>query len=127
MPHEGKSIPRGDAVLALSGLFEFVEWVDYCYGAAYEERRFDERLIPAEKVAVDAAALAEREALLARRDAEIEQLQAQVERMRAPSCWFVSGIKVHANISPLRCYGVIIIASAICLPPRSEKCLVCIL
>lgn len=81
--HEGQSIPRGDAALALSGLFEFVEWVDYCYGAAYEERQFDERLIPAEKVAVDAAALAEREALLARRDAEIQQLQAQVERMSA--------------------------------------------
>ena len=31
--------------LALSGLFEFVQWMDYCYGTAYEERAFAETLL----------------------------------------------------------------------------------
>jgi len=69
--------------MALAGLFEFIEWIDYCYGDSYVERRFDEGLIPAEKVAVDPAALKEREALLAQRDLEIERLKAEIEKMSA--------------------------------------------
>ncbi len=44
--HTEKSISQNDAVLSLSILFEFVEWIDYCYGLYYEERKFDEKLIP---------------------------------------------------------------------------------
>ena len=44
--HTGNKYTRGDAVLSLSILFDFVEWIDYCYGADYEERKFDETLIP---------------------------------------------------------------------------------
>jgi type I restriction enzyme R subunit len=32
--HTEKAVSRGDAVLALRGLFEFVQWLDYCYGRA---------------------------------------------------------------------------------------------
>ena len=44
--HTGNKYTRGDAVLSLSILFDFAEWIDYCYGADYEERKFDETLIP---------------------------------------------------------------------------------
>ncbi len=37
---------RDDAVLSLNILFDFVEWVDYCYGRDYIERKFDESKIP---------------------------------------------------------------------------------
>ena len=42
-----------DAVASLRGLFEFIQWLDYCYGADYEERTFDEAKIPRERVIVD--------------------------------------------------------------------------
>ena len=44
--HTAKDISHSDAVLSLSILFEFVEWIDYCYGSDYEERKFNETLIP---------------------------------------------------------------------------------
>jgi type I restriction enzyme, R subunit len=44
--HTEKSVSRNDAVLSLSILFEFVEWIDYCYGSDYQERKFAETLIP---------------------------------------------------------------------------------
>jgi len=53
--HTAKAISQNDAVLSLSILFEFIQWIDYCYGSDYEERKFNESLIP--KV-TDNAALA---------------------------------------------------------------------
>jgi type I restriction enzyme R subunit len=44
--HTERAISQNDAALSLSILFEFVEWIDYCYGSDYVERRFDENLIP---------------------------------------------------------------------------------
>lgn len=44
--HTERAISQNDAVLSLSILFEFIEWIDYCYGSDYVERRFDENLIP---------------------------------------------------------------------------------
>jgi len=40
--HTDKAINRSDAILSLASLFEFIQWMDYCYGASYEERHFDE-------------------------------------------------------------------------------------
>ena len=68
---------------ALRGLFEFVQWIDYCYGADYVERTFDERLIPTEKVAVDTQKIKEQESLLEEKEAQIEALRKQIEQMAA--------------------------------------------
>jgi type I restriction enzyme R subunit len=46
--HTEKSITQNDAVLSLAILFEFIEWIDYCYGSDYQGRKFNERLIPKE-------------------------------------------------------------------------------
>lgn len=43
--HENKKISKEDAVISLATLFEFVQWIDYCYGDKYEERKFDETLL----------------------------------------------------------------------------------
>lgn len=44
--HTERLISQNDAILSLSILFEFVQWIDYCYGSSYKERKFNEKLIP---------------------------------------------------------------------------------
>ena len=79
--HTGKSIDRSDAMLSLTSLFEFVQWIDYCYGANYVERRFDESKIPQEKVFLDEAKIKEKDSLIEQKDSEIEALRAKIEAM----------------------------------------------
>ena len=79
--HTERSVRPGDALAALRGLFEFVEWVDYCYGRDYVERKFDEKRIPTERVQVDVQKIKEQESLLGEKDAEIEALRRQIEQM----------------------------------------------
>ena len=79
--HTEKSVQKGDALASLRGLFEFIEWVDYCYGPNYEERKFDEALIPTEQIAVDTKKIKEQESLLGEKDAEIEALRKKIEQM----------------------------------------------
>lgn len=81
--HTEKSISGSDALLSLRNLFEFIEWIDYCYGYEYEERHFDEKKIPTEKIIVDTKKIKEQESLLGEKDAEIEKLQKQIEKMSA--------------------------------------------
>lgn len=79
--HTDKSIDRSDAILSLSSLFEFIQWLDYCYGANYEERCFDEDNIPTEKVVVDEAKIKEKDSLIEQKDSEIEALRARIAAM----------------------------------------------
>lgn len=51
--HTERAVQVGDALLSLRGLFEFIQWVDYCYGTDYEEHQFEETKIPTEQIAVD--------------------------------------------------------------------------
>lgn len=44
--HTAKRLEKDDAILSLNILFDFVEWIDYCYGRDYIEREFDESKIP---------------------------------------------------------------------------------
>lgn len=79
--HTEKSVQKSDALVSLRGLFEFIEWLDYCYGSQYEERTFDESRIPAEQIAVDIKKVKERESLLDEKDAEIEALRRKVAEL----------------------------------------------
>jgi len=79
--HTERSVQSSDALVSLRGLFEFIQWVDYCYGADYEERKFDETLIPTERVAIDTKKIKEQESLLGEKDAEIEALRKKIEQM----------------------------------------------
>ena len=81
--HTERSVQSSDALASLKGLFEFVQWLDYCYGSDYQERVFDESLIPTEKVAVDTRKIKEQESLLGEKGAEIEALRKQIEQMSA--------------------------------------------
>lgn len=79
--HTERNVQASDALASLQGLFEFVEWIDYCYGEDYIERTFDERLILTEKVVVDTRKIKEQESLLGEKEAEIEVLRKQIEQM----------------------------------------------
>ena len=79
--HTEKSVQKSDALASLQALFEFIEWIDYCYGTNYEERKFDESIIPTEKVVVDTKKIKEQESLLDEKDAEIEALRKKIEQM----------------------------------------------
>ncbi|MDU2064747.1 MAG: DEAD/DEAH box helicase family protein [Sporomusaceae bacterium] len=72
--HTGKAVSQADAVLSLRALFEFIQWLDYCYGANYEERFFEEAKIPQAKVVVD-------DTLIQQKDTEIEKLLAKIAAM----------------------------------------------
>lgn len=75
--HTERAVSRSDAVLSLRALFEFIQWLDYCYGVDYTERQFDEAAIPQEQTATD-------DTLLRQKDAEIERLLAQIAAMSGP-------------------------------------------
>lgn len=79
--HTDRNIRRSDAVLSLAALFEFVQWLDYCYGADYEERHFNESNIPAEKVVLDEARIKEKDSLIEQKESEIEALRVQIAAM----------------------------------------------
>lgn len=79
--HTGHSVSAADAVFSLRGLFDFIQWVDYCYGTDYVERSFDETAIPGEKVELDEKKIREQESLLTQKDAELEALRKQVESL----------------------------------------------
>ncbi|MDO4838655.1 MAG: DEAD/DEAH box helicase family protein [Clostridia bacterium] len=81
--HTERSVQKSDALVSLKGLFEFIQWIDYCYGTDYQERRFDESLIPTERVIVDTRKIKEQESLLDEKNAEIEALRKQIESMSA--------------------------------------------
>ncbi|MCC8136784.1 MAG: DEAD/DEAH box helicase family protein [Clostridiales bacterium] len=79
--HTERSVQTADALASLRALFEFIQWVDYCYGSDYIERKFDESLVPKEKVIVDTKKIREQESLLGEKDAEIEKLRKQIEEL----------------------------------------------
>jgi len=81
--HTERSVNAGDALVSLRSLFEFVQWIDYCYGQDYIERQFAENLLPAEKVTVDSKKIKEQAGLLAEKEAEIEALRSQIAAMSA--------------------------------------------
>ncbi len=83
--HTEKKVSAADAMLSLRSLFNFVDWIDYCYGPTYEERTFDEKKVPTAMVAISKEQVEKikaRESLLASKDADIKALEDEVRSMR---------------------------------------------
>ena len=102
--HTERAVNQSDALLALESLFEFIQWLDYCYGSDYEERHFDPALIPAEKVIIDTKKIKEQESLIEQRDSEIKALQEQIAAMRKAAALplpIFQSLKPEKNISTL--------------------------
>lgn len=79
--HTEKAVSNADALIALQNLFEFIQWIDYCYGTEYEDRHFDPALIPAEKVVIDTKKIKELGLLIDQKDSEIAELQKKIAEM----------------------------------------------
>ncbi len=82
--HTDKRVTSADALLSLRSLFNFIDWIDYCYGPDYVERVFDERKIPAKGVPLtrqQIAAIKAQGALLSKREDEIKALEAKIASM----------------------------------------------
>lgn len=43
--HSNATINRGESVLSLRNLYQFISWIDYCYASDYVARSFDEQLL----------------------------------------------------------------------------------
>ena len=84
--HTDKAVKPADAILSLVALFNFVDWIDYCYGPNYEERTFNESKIPSRGVTLtkqQVAAIKAQGALVAKQESEIDQLTEQISNMAA--------------------------------------------
>jgi len=46
--HNNKKVTRQEAVMSLRYLFNFMQWVSYCYGQDYQEIKFNENILPKE-------------------------------------------------------------------------------
>ncbi len=81
--HTERTIPKSAALVALRNLFEFIQWIDYCYGETYEERTFSEEKIPGIPVVLDTKKIREQESLLGEKESEIEALRKTIRQMAA--------------------------------------------
>lgn len=90
--HTGRAVSASDAVMALLGLFEFIEWIDYCYGKDYKERHFQESIIPQSRMKLDEKRIKEQESLLKEKEEENKKLW---EKLRAISCEITAKKEKH--------------------------------
>lgn len=81
--HTEQAVSKGVAVCCLKALFEFIQWIEYCYGDEYEQRTFDIKKIPDKEVIIDEKKIREQEGLIDQKDAEIQELQKKLEEMSA--------------------------------------------
>lgn len=79
--HTDKRVTPADAMLSLRALFNFIDWIDYCYGPNYVVRSFDEKKVPPRGVPLTAGQIAAIKAqgfLVAQKDKEIEELEKRL-------------------------------------------------
>ena len=80
--HTERAVSASDAVYSLHILFDFIQWIDYCYGDDYVERVFDEQAIPIDRTELDYNTIREQESIIRQKAEEIERLRRQVEEFQ---------------------------------------------
>ena len=81
--HSNKKVSREEAVICLKYLFDFMNWISYCYDSNYEEVTFDESILP--DLSNDNLKKEEREELenkLYEKDIELEKTLKENEELR---------------------------------------------
>lgn len=81
--HNNKKISREEAILSLRYLYNFTCWIAYCYSDNFEEKEFDENILP--KQTVNVLAIKERETLyqeLEAKDKKLEETRKENEELR---------------------------------------------
>lgn len=101
--HTERVVTPSDAILVLRSLFEFTDWIDYCYGPDYVERVFDERKIPQKGIQLTLAqvrAIKHRESLLNEKEEEIKRLEAEIRKLSAQASQARDENKRQRNFNP---------------------------
>ena len=81
--HNNKKISREEAILSLRYLYNFMQWIAYCYSDNYIEKEFDESILP--KQTVNILTVKERETLyeeLEAKDKKLEETRKENEELR---------------------------------------------
>lgn len=82
--HNNKKIAREEAILSLKYLYNFMQWIAYCYGDNFKDEEFDENTLP--KQSLNILAVKEKENLyeeLAKKDKKLEETRKENEELRA--------------------------------------------
>lgn len=80
--HTDRAVSSSDAVFSLHILFDFIQWIDYCYGEEYDDRTFDEQTIPIDRTELNYQTIREQESILSQREEEIDALRRQIEELQ---------------------------------------------
>ncbi|MCD3351836.1 DEAD/DEAH box helicase family protein [Clostridium botulinum] len=81
--HTNKSITREEAILSLHNLYQFINWIDYCYGDDYKEKSFDEgSLLQGEEKRVRPEELKNLYEKLSSKDKKLEEIIKENEELR---------------------------------------------
>ena len=81
--HNNKKISREEAILSLKYLYNFMQWIAYCYSDNFEEKEFDESILQTQSVNV--LAVKERESLyeeLEKKDKKLEETRKENAELR---------------------------------------------
>lgn len=82
--HNNKKISREEAILSLRYLYNFMQWIAYCYADNFEEKEFDESILQTQGENI--LAVKERESLyeeLEKKDKKLEETRRENEELRA--------------------------------------------
>lgn len=82
--HNNKKISREEAILSLKYLYNFMQWIAYCYSDNFEEKEFDESILQTQSVNV--LAVKERESLyeeVEKKDKKLEETRKENAELRA--------------------------------------------
>ena len=81
--HTNQNITREEAVLSLHNLYQFINWIDYCYSADYEEKSFEESLLhKGEEKRVRSEELQDLYETLSSKDKKLEEARRENEELR---------------------------------------------
>lgn len=82
--HNNKKIAREEAILSLRYLYNFMQWIAYCYADDFKEEEFDESILRTQTL--NNLAIKERESLyeeLEKKDKKLEETRKENEELRA--------------------------------------------
>lgn len=79
--HTEKNVRAEEVIFCLKGLFEFIQWIDYCYGEKYAERSFSEQEIPSQLMQLDVEKIKKQEGLLVAKDEQIKAMEQKLAEM----------------------------------------------
>ena len=82
--HNNKKVSREEAILSLRYLYNFMQWIAYCYADNFEEKEFDESILQTQSENI--LAVKERESLyeeLEKKDKKLEETRRENEELRA--------------------------------------------